>query len=73
MKRYDNSSKGKFFSKDDTNISSCYSCDMPNHMLGCSVIQKIAEKQRFKIKKDNKKAMVNAWNDKETGNIDINE
>jgi len=65
--------KGKFFNKDNTNVSSCYGCGMPGHLLkDCPLIQKMGESWRFK-KKENRRAMIAAWSDSDTSESESDE
>ena len=50
--------KGKSYNKNETNVSACYGCGVPGHMLkDCPLLQKVGERRKFKRKK-NKKAMI---------------
>ena len=65
--------KGKFFNKDNTNVSSCYDCGMSGHLLkDCPLIQKMGESRRFK-KKENRRAMIAAWSDSDTSESESDE
>ena len=73
LKRNEKFSKGKFSHKDNTNVSSCYGCGMPGHLLkDCQLIQKKGESRRFK-KKDSKRAMIAAWSDSDTSESESDE
>ena len=73
LKRNEKLSKGKFFHKDNTNVSSCYGCGMPGHLLkDCPLIQKMGESQRFK-KKDNKRAQIATWSNSDTSDNESDE
>jgi len=67
FRRNDKMSKGKFINKDNPNTNSCYGCGMIDQLLKDSpLLQKIDENQKFKMKKDNKKAMVSKSSDSES-------
>ena len=72
-KRNEKYAKGKFVNKENANITSCYGCGIPGHLLkDCPLIQKMGEKRRFK-KKENRKAMIAAWSDSETSESESDE
>jgi len=62
--------KGKSYNKNETNVSACYGCGVPGHMLkDCPLLQKVGERRKFKRKK-NKKAMIAAESDSESSESD---
>jgi len=73
QKKKEKSSKCKLSNKNSTNVSSCYGCGMPRHLLtDYLLIPKMREKWRVK-KNDNKRAMIAAWNDSEMSDSESEE
>ena len=74
LRRNDKISKGKFINKDNPYINSCYGYGMTDYLLKYyPLLQKIRENQKFKMEKDNKKAMVAAWSDSESSESESDE
>jgi len=74
FRRNDKMSKGKFINKDNSHTNSCYGCSMANHLLkDYPLLQKIGKNRKFKTKKDNKKAMADAWSDSESSESESHE